>query len=107
MTTDLLNDPRLASLLAAAKLCPEEDGPRLVLADWLDDRGDPARAEFVRLQLRLAPGSIKPDEGWRAEGLARCRQLLDRHGGAWLGPLWRGSLPPLVWHRGLLALRVP
>jgi hypothetical protein len=43
---------------------------------------------------------------WRA--LERRRQeLLERHGGAWLGPLWRWLPTPLYWHRGLLAARFP
>ena len=32
----------LASLLAAVYACPEDDTVRLVLADWLDERDDPA-----------------------------------------------------------------
>jgi uncharacterized protein (TIGR02996 family) len=31
---------------------PDDDAPRLVYADWLDDNGDPARAEFIRLQVQ-------------------------------------------------------
>jgi uncharacterized protein (TIGR02996 family) len=31
-----------------------DDGPRLVYADWLEDNGQPQRAEFIRLQCRLA-----------------------------------------------------
>src|SRR5262249_11893074 len=37
----------------------------------------------------------------------RCRRLLDRNGGGWLGPLWRWFPPAACWHRGLLTLRVP
>ena len=39
-----------------ADICehPEDDTPRLVFADWLDDHGDQARAEFIRLQVELA-----------------------------------------------------
>lgn len=33
---------------------PDDDAPRLVFADWLDDHGDPVRAEFIRVQCRLA-----------------------------------------------------
>jgi uncharacterized protein (TIGR02996 family) len=31
---------------------PEDDAPRLVYADWLEERGDP-RGEFLRLECRL------------------------------------------------------
>ena len=30
---------------------PDDDGPRLVYADWLEERGDTARAEFIRVQI--------------------------------------------------------
>lgn len=32
---------------------PEDDSPRLVYADWLDEHGGAARAEFIRLQCEL------------------------------------------------------
>jgi uncharacterized protein (TIGR02996 family) len=33
---------------------PDDDTPRLVYADWLQDHGETARAEFIRLQCGLA-----------------------------------------------------
>jgi uncharacterized protein (TIGR02996 family) len=33
---------------------PAADDVRLIYADWLQDHGDPVRAEFIRLQVRLA-----------------------------------------------------
>lgn len=33
---------------------PDDDTPRLVFADWLDEHGDPERAEFIRVQCELA-----------------------------------------------------
>jgi uncharacterized protein (TIGR02996 family) len=44
---------------------PDDDAPRLVWADWLEENGDPERAQFVRLQCELAsldPGDIRGDE---------------------------------------------
>jgi uncharacterized protein (TIGR02996 family) len=41
------------SLLAAIVAAPDDDGPRLVYADWLLERGD-ARGDFIRLQCELA-----------------------------------------------------
>jgi uncharacterized protein (TIGR02996 family) len=98
MNSDLSCHPRLLALLEEARLAPDDDAPRLVLADWLDDHGDGARAEFLRLQC-LSPRLAVAQE--------RCRALLDRHGGAWLGPLWRWPARRLDWHRGLLTLRPP
>jgi uncharacterized protein (TIGR02996 family) len=98
MNIDLHGHPRLLALLEEARLSPHDDAPRLVLADWLEDHGDGARAEFLRLQC-LSP--------LKAAAQERCRALLDRHGGAWLGPLWRWPPRGLAWHRGLLTLRPP
>lgn len=42
------------SLLAAVLRDPAEDAPRLVYADWLDEHGYTRRAEFIRLQIRIA-----------------------------------------------------
>ena len=42
------------ALRQAVITSPDDDLPRLVYADWLDDAGDPARAEFIRAQVQLA-----------------------------------------------------
>lgn len=42
------------ALLAAIRAHPEEDTPRLMFADWLEEQGDEVRAEFLRLQCELA-----------------------------------------------------
>ncbi len=34
---------------------PGDDGQRLIFADWLEDNGQPDRAEWVRASVRLAP----------------------------------------------------
>lgn len=33
---------------------PDDDASRLVFADWLDEHGEPERAEFIRVQCELA-----------------------------------------------------
>ncbi len=43
-----------SALLKAIIAHAEEDTPRLAYADWLDENGDPDRAEFIRVQCRLA-----------------------------------------------------
>jgi uncharacterized protein (TIGR02996 family) len=93
--------PRVLALLEAARERPRDDTPRLVLADWLDEAGDAYRAEFLRLQCALTPGS-SPDEPERARAGERVDELLSRFGGGWLGPLWRHGGG--VWHRGLLSV---
>lgn len=50
------------ALISAVAAEPDNDLPRLVYADWLDENGQPARAEFIRVQCRLAalpPGRRK------------------------------------------------
>src|SRR5262245_25936713 len=64
---------------------PNDDAPRLVYADWLEDQGDTARAEFIRLQIEAAR---LPEGDARRPGLEeRARHLLGRHLDDWLGPL--------------------
>ena len=33
---------------------PDDDAPRLIYADWLEENGQPERGEFIRLQIKLA-----------------------------------------------------
>jgi uncharacterized protein (TIGR02996 family) len=42
------------SLLKAIVNNPDDDFPRLVFADWLEEHGDVERAEFIRIQCRIA-----------------------------------------------------
>jgi uncharacterized protein (TIGR02996 family) len=41
-------------LLRAICASPDDDAPRLVYADWLDEHGDGLLAEFIRVQIALA-----------------------------------------------------
>ncbi len=43
-----------AALLRSILAAPDDDAPRLVYADWLDENGEPERAEFIRVQCELA-----------------------------------------------------
>ncbi len=64
---------------------PEDDTPRLIYADWLDDHDQPERAEFIRLQCQLASRNREDAENQRL--VKRERELLQRHGQEWLGGL--------------------
>jgi uncharacterized protein (TIGR02996 family) len=116
------------ALLAAIYESPHDDTPRLVLADWLQETGDPAaaaRAEFVRVQCELArmdeddplrPGEVDlatwgmtpvvcgTDNPRRAE-LARREATLQRAN----AKLWKAGLAPKYrsapYDRGFLAPR--
>jgi uncharacterized protein (TIGR02996 family) len=45
----MTHDDFLREILAS----PDDDAPRLIYADWLEERGDP-RGEFIRVQCELA-----------------------------------------------------
>jgi uncharacterized protein (TIGR02996 family) len=45
--------PEYDALYAAVCAAPDDDTPRLVLADWLDEHDDPARAAYIRAQVGL------------------------------------------------------
>ncbi|MFO0823599.1 MAG: TIGR02996 domain-containing protein [Gemmataceae bacterium] len=53
--------PISPELEAAVIANADEDTPRLAYADWLDEHGDPDRAEFIRLQIRIANASPAHD----------------------------------------------
>src|SRR5262245_16095557 len=75
-----------AAFLRAIWDHPNDDGPRLVYADWLDEQGDP-RGEFIRLQCELARLDESDPRRWPLEG--RERFLLSQYGKGWAGPLRR------------------
>jgi uncharacterized protein (TIGR02996 family) len=60
-------------LLAAVLRDPEDDAPRLVMADWLIERGDP-RGELVRQQCQPGAAGFPPE--------------LRRYWRRWSAPLW-------------------
>jgi uncharacterized protein (TIGR02996 family) len=89
--------PEWAALLRAICAEPEDDTPRLVAADWLEEHGDPDRAALIRLQVELAR--------LKASGLDRTPEAaaLRRKEQAYLeppshnGPLWAAQeCPELV-----------
>jgi uncharacterized protein (TIGR02996 family) len=73
------------ALFAAILADPEDDAPRLVYADWLDEHGDSDRAEFIRVQCDLARRPKYDDRRPALE--ARERELLKRYGAAWAKPV--------------------
>jgi uncharacterized protein (TIGR02996 family) len=46
--------------LAAIAAAPDDDGPRLVYADWLTEQDDP-QGELIRVQCALAAGDTRPE----------------------------------------------
>jgi uncharacterized protein (TIGR02996 family) len=68
---------------------PDDDAPRLIYADWLQDNGDPHRAEFIRLQCRLATlDEHDPERLLLEERQADLRLVYEQE--------WSESLPALI-----------
>lgn len=64
---------------------PDDDAPRLIFADWLEEHGQADRAEFIRVQCRLARASEAESE--QSVLLARAKDLLRTHWDEWVGLL--------------------
>jgi uncharacterized protein (TIGR02996 family) len=43
-----------AELIDAFRAQLDDDAPRLISADWLEENGQPERAELIRVQIDLA-----------------------------------------------------
>jgi uncharacterized protein (TIGR02996 family) len=63
----------------------DDDSPRLMYADWLDEQGDAARAEFIRVQVQRA--RLPARDGAQVRLRLREQQLLKQHGEGWLAEL--------------------
>ncbi len=61
---------------------PDDDVPRLVYSDWLEEHGEQARAELIRVQCELA--RLARDNPRRAELLQNERALLQEHEARWI-----------------------
>jgi uncharacterized protein (TIGR02996 family) len=78
---------------------PDDDTPRLIYADWLDDNGQPKRAQFIRVQVEA--------ERW-PEWSIRRKKLMDRslHLLTGFGRDWDSEARQLVvkrrYRRGLI-----
>jgi uncharacterized protein (TIGR02996 family) len=90
--------PDEAAFLDRVCADPDDDAPRLIFADWLDERGDP-RGEFIRVQLALAQLSVG-DPRRTALG-DREAGLLARFHKAWSDPL-RGIAGWAEFRRGFV-----
>jgi uncharacterized protein (TIGR02996 family) len=75
------------ALLSAIAADPDEDTPRLVYADWLDEHDRHARAEFIRLQIDMARKEALLDFRQLADVEARNAELYKVHRREFLGPL--------------------
>jgi uncharacterized protein (TIGR02996 family) len=82
----------LEGLLDAIRERPDDDLPRLALADWCMEQSDPvvhARGEFI--QLRCQAARLAPDDPWRPALEKRSKQLRQQYEEQWLGSIVRES----------------
>jgi uncharacterized protein (TIGR02996 family) len=75
-------------MIRAIKLYPEEDTPRLMYADWLDEQDQPtdqdrARAEFIRLSCRGAKAQHPATGKWLDANWRRLLPTIDRVSDEW------------------------
>jgi len=87
------------ALLRAVLTAPDDDAPRLVYADWLDEHGDPARAAFIRTQIEIG---CRPSSHARLVQLKQAEStLLRANREAWTAwvPGWAEAR---AFHRGFL-----
>src|SRR5690242_5801815 len=77
------------SLYQAILANPDDDAPRLVYADWLDEHGQPERAEFIRVQCAMAripphtarwrplhERSVRLEREWRVQWTGPAQELV-------------------------------
>jgi uncharacterized protein (TIGR02996 family) len=69
-------EPDEASFIRAVRVAPQDRTPRLVYADWLDERNDP-RGELIRLEDDLAAANedLRPAEEWVSRKEAVMQQV--------------------------------
>jgi uncharacterized protein (TIGR02996 family) len=75
------------AFLRAIAETPDDDAPRLVYADWLEEHGDPDRAEFIRVQCRLAERERAADVIFGDPDEERARLLANANGDRWAAEL--------------------
>ena len=69
------------AFLASIREAPEDESPRIIFADWLDDHGDHERAEFIRVQILLS--QLDRDSPSWEQTRKRSDEILARRRGEW------------------------
>jgi uncharacterized protein (TIGR02996 family) len=77
---------------------PDDDAPRLIFADWLEDNGDPDRAEFIRVRIEVAR---RPPAPWN-----RAVKLIEDNWDRWVKPLTLLADDTALRHQPWLASRL-
>ena len=105
---ELADSDDYLALLRGVCWRPDDDVPRLVLADWLEENGFGDRAEFVRESVAFDAMGF-PDgpcvEGCACGGVgARLGRTTAERGDEWAGAAFGPAvISELVWHRGFVS----
>lgn len=78
----------------------DDDTVRLVYADWLEERGDRERADFIRIQIELKTLNVNEDSRRRTL-IAKEKILLSKNQDEWLKP-FQGLVNSVEFHRGFV-----
>jgi uncharacterized protein (TIGR02996 family) len=97
-----VSDDRAKGFLQHITAEPDDDTPRLIYADWLEEHGDADRAEFIRVQIERT--SLPKWDARQVRLRLRERELLALHKGRWMAEL--PDIKGVVWdefRRGFVA----
>lgn len=89
-----------AAFLRMIAASPEDNVPRLVFADWLQEHGDDDRAEFIREQIRLH--HLSQDDPEHPSLRAKVRAMLDEHRREWVEDLPEWARKSARFERGFV-----
>src|SRR5580692_11368146 len=78
----------------------DDDAPRLIYADWLDENGQSDRAAFIRAQVEAARAEPFSSEALEAE--SRADRLLEQHRRKWTRHLGESVIEEPGFHRGFI-----
>ncbi|VTR97168.1 TIGR02996 domain-containing protein [Tuwongella immobilis] len=91
-----------AEFLDAIRQRPDDDAPRLIYADWLEEQGQFDRAQFIRVQCALAGSALPAGHPQRVDWERQAADLLAEHEQDWQGEAGH-SLPEIHFERGFIA----
>ncbi len=93
----------MSAFLRACQDAPEDDAPRLIFADYLEENGHSERAAFIRLQCEIAQRQAAEQAVMRQ--LDDEEDCIDRYAYNWLAP-WRNVIRKMNrrFTRGLIDL---
>lgn len=91
----IANEPFLQAIAAN----PDDDAPRLIYADWLEEQGD-ARGEFIRLQCQLE--TLAPYEPRATKLAQRVIELQREFGQGWIEPIASVGALQVGFRRGFV-----